>query len=70
MGEVAEPVKQKGPCDYAESKRESDKSEAGAASTGPTVKGLGGQGKELSLDSESGGEITDSWGYRMDGKRA
>lgn len=53
LREVAEPVKQKGPCDYTESKGESSKYEAEAASRGQAVKGLGRQGKEFSIDSKS-----------------
>lgn len=50
LGEVAEPVKQKSLCDYAESKRESNKYEAGAVSPGR-------EGPlEFSLDSKSGGK--------------
>lgn len=57
LGEVAEPVKQKGPCDYAESKKESNKN-AGCWSgqQAQAVKGFGGQGREFSVDSKSSGE--------------
>lgn len=58
LGKLLNLLNRTGPCDYAESKRERNKSEAGAANAGQAqaVKGLGGQGKELSLDSKSSGQ--------------
>lgn len=55
LREVAEPVTQKGSCDYAEQKG-NNKYEAEAASRGQVVKGPGGQGEEFSLDSKSNGK--------------
>lgn len=56
LGEVAEPVKQKGPCDYAQRAKGKVTNMMLAWPAGARLHGLEGQGKEFSLDSKSSGE--------------
>lgn len=54
LGEVAEPVKQKGPCDDAEQKGK-EQIRCCGGQQGPGREGSGGQGREFGVDSRSRG---------------
>lgn len=71
LGEVAEPVKQKSLCDYAESKRESNKYEAGAAGSsreGPSEFSLGSKSSGKSLICRVQNELEIGKVYELEGR--